>query len=175
MAHILANEQLITREGVKIDGHRLRGGAIISTRSEHRSAFLRSNILERHFSDHFHTYGLTWTPDSISLTIDGFRYATLRDRFKQYGLDSNLTQANLWNPENAMSPFDREFYLSLGVGVGGVRDFPDFSVNGPLKQPKPWNNTSPKAEYFFYQNRNVWFRTWTNPELKVDYVRVYAL
>lgn len=68
-----------------------------------------------------------------------------------------------------------QFYLSLGVGVGGVTDFPDSTVTGPLKQPKPWNNTSPKAEYFFYQNRNVWFRTWTDPELKVDYVRVYAL
>lgn len=108
VAHILANEELTTREGNKIDGHRLRGGAIVTTRAQLRSAFLRANILEEHFSDNFHTYGLIWKPDSISLTVDGFQYATLRDRFKPYGVGSNLTQANLWNPENAMSPFDRE-------------------------------------------------------------------
>lgn len=175
VAHVLSNEHLITREGILVDGHRLRGGAILTTKPKLRDAFLKANVLDEHFSDNFHTYGLVWKPDSIALTVDGFQYATLRDRFKPYGAANNLTQANLWNPDNAMSPFDREFYISLGVGVGGVTDFPDSSMTGPLRQPKPWNNTSPKAEYFFYQNRNVWFRTWTDPELKVDYVRVYAL
>ena len=68
-----------------------------------------------------------------------------------------------------------QFYVSLGVGVGGVKDFPDHSLTGPSRTAKPWNNTSPKAEYLFYQNRNTWYRTWTEPELTVDYVRVYAL
>ncbi|XP_062550097.1 gram-negative bacteria-binding protein 1 [Armigeres subalbatus] len=175
VAHVLSNEQLIAQDGTRVDGHRLRGGAVLTAKAQLRNAFLKTNMLDEHFSDNFHTYGLVWKPDSIALTVDGFQYATLRDQFKTYGVANNLTQANLWNADNVMSPFDQEFYLSLGVGVGGIADFPDCSLTGSLKQPKPWNNTSPKAEYFFYQNRNVWYRTWTEPELKVDYVRVYAL
>ncbi|KAL9700390.1 hypothetical protein quinque_003831 [Culex quinquefasciatus] len=175
VAHILSNEELVTGDGVRIDGHRLRGGPILTNRAKLRMASLRANVLEEHFSDGFHVYGLVWKPDSIALTVDGFQYATIRGKFKDYGTSNNLTQANLWNGANVMSPFDREFYISLGVGVGGVTDFPDGSRTGSLKQPKPWNNTSPKAEYNFYQSRNVWYRTWTEPELKVDYVRVYAL
>ncbi|XP_055629565.1 beta-1,3-glucan-binding protein [Toxorhynchites rutilus septentrionalis] len=175
VAHLLSNEELISREGIQIDGHRLRGGAIITNRAKLREAFLKANVLDEHFSDGFHVYGLTWKPDGIILSVDGFQYATLKGKFKDYGLGNGLSQANLWNAENALSPFDREFYISLGVGVGGVTDFPDFCRTGTLGAQKPWNNTSPKAEYHFYQNRNTWFRTWTNPELIVDYVRVYAL
>uniref|UniRef100_A0A1Q3FNF1 Putative gram negative binding protein subgroup a n=1 Tax=Culex tarsalis TaxID=7177 RepID=A0A1Q3FNF1_CULTA len=175
VAHILSNVELVTANGVQIDGHRLRGGPIFTNRAKLRMASLRTNVLEQLFNDRFHVYGLIWRPDSIALTVDGFQYATIRGVFKNYATSNNLTQANLWNEANVMSPFDREFYISLGVGVGGVTDFPDGSRTGPLKQPKPWNNTSPKAEYNFYQNRNVWYRTWTEPELIVDYVRVYAL
>uniref|UniRef100_A0A9I3GIT3 GH16 domain-containing protein n=1 Tax=Anopheles farauti TaxID=69004 RepID=A0A9I3GIT3_9DIPT len=175
IAHILANRMLFARDGKQIDGHRLRGGVLISNTGPVRADFLRSNVKDDHFGDQFHVYGLTWTPEQISLTVDGFQYGTVRANFRQHGQLQNLTQANLWNAEAPLAPFDREFYISLGVGVGGVKDFPDFSVTGPTQTPKPWNNTSPKAEYFFYQNRNTWYRTWTEPEMTVDYVRVYAL
>ncbi|XP_055601810.1 gram-negative bacteria-binding protein 1 isoform X2 [Uranotaenia lowii] len=175
LAHVLGNDELVSREGIQIDGHRLRGGAIITNRAKLREAFLKSNVLDEHFADGFHTYGLIWRPDGISFTVDGFQYGSLRGKFVDFGLANNLTQANLWNRDNVLSPFDKEFYISLGVGVGGVTDFPDLCRNGPTRAEKPWNNTSPKAEYHFYQNRNAWYRTWTDPELAVDYVRVYAL
>ncbi|XP_052872110.1 beta-1,3-glucan-binding protein 1-like [Anopheles cruzii] len=176
IAHILANRMLVmASDGKQIDGHRLRGGVLITNTANLRADFLRSNVNEDHFGDQFHVYGLVWSSEQIALTIDGFQYGTIRVNFRQQGHQRNLTQANLWDATHALAPFDREFYLSLGVGVGGIKDFPDQSLTGPSKQPKPWNNTSPKAEYFFYQNRNTWFRTWTAPELTVDYVRVYAL
>ncbi|XP_041772752.1 gram-negative bacteria-binding protein 1 [Anopheles merus] len=175
IAHILANRMLAAADGRQIDGHRLRGGVLITNTGPVRSDFLRSNLNEEHFADRFHVYGLVWTPEQILLTVDGFQYGALRTNFRQHAQQHNLTQANLWSADAPLAPFDREFYVSLGVGVGGVKDFPDHSLTGPSRTAKPWNNTSPKAEYFFYQNRNTWFRTWTEPELTVDYVRVYAL
>lgn len=117
VAHVLSNEQLITREGIRVDGHRLRGGAILTTKAQLREAFLKANTLDEHFSDNFHTFGLVWKPDSIALTVDGFQYGTLRERFKSYGVTNNLTQANLWNPDNAMSPFDQEV-IEIGKVFG---------------------------------------------------------
>uniref|UniRef100_A0A182YJJ4 Uncharacterized protein n=1 Tax=Anopheles stephensi TaxID=30069 RepID=A0A182YJJ4_ANOST len=175
IAHILSNRVLVAGDGKKIGGYRLRGGVLITNTDPVRSDFLRSNVKEEHFGDQFHVYGLVWTPEQILLTVDGFQYGTLRPNFRQHAQQHNLTQANLWNAESPLAPFDREFYISVGVGVGGVKDFPDQSQTGPSKSPKPWNNTSPKAEFFFYQNRNTWYRTWTEPELTIDYVRVYAL
>lgn len=108
VAHLLSNDELISREGIQIDGHRLRGGAIITNRAKLRDAFLKANILDEHFSDSFHVYGLIWKPDSIVLTVDGIQYATLKGKFKEYGTGNNLSQANLWNVQNVLSPFDRE-------------------------------------------------------------------
>ncbi|XP_050090855.1 beta-1,3-glucan-binding protein 2 [Anopheles aquasalis] len=176
IAHILANRILErVTDGKQIDGHRLRGGVLITNQATLRGELLRSNSADEHFGDAFHVYGLIWTPDQIAVTVDGFQYGTIKTNLRQFAHQRNLTQANLWNVERPMAPFDREFYLSLGVGVGGVKDFPDESVTGPSRVAKPWRNTSPKAEYLFYQNRNTWYRTWTEPELTVDYVRVYAL
>lgn len=37
-----------------------------------------------------------------------------------------------------MAPFDQEFHIALGVGVGGNADFPDGSRTGLSKTLKPW-------------------------------------
>lgn len=63
----------------------------------------------------------------------------------------------------------------MGVGVGGLADFPDLCLNGPARAVKPWNNTSPKAELNFNAKKSKWYPTWTDPALKIDYVRIYAL
>ncbi|ETN65516.1 Gram negative binding protein subgroup A [Anopheles darlingi] len=170
IAHILANRILErVSDGKQIDGHRLQGGVLITNQATLRGELLRSNSADEHFGDAFHVYGLIWTPDQIAVTVDGFQYGTIKTNLRQFAHQRNLTQANLWNAERPLAPFDREFFLSLGVGVGGVKDFPDPSVTGPSRVAKPWRNTSPKAEYLFYQNRNTWYRTWTEPELTVDY------
>ena len=39
-----------------------------------------------------------------------------------------------------------QFYLSIGLGVGGLNRFPDNVTNGQNAEfPKPWKNTSPKV------------------------------
>ena len=56
-----------------------------------------------------------------------------------------------------------------------MTDFPDQCRTGPMKNVKPWDNRSPKAEYNFYVSKKTWYPTWTEPELQIDYVKIYAL
>ena len=108
IAHILANRMLAAADGRQIDGHRLRGGVLITNTGPVRSDFLRSNLNEEHFGDQFHVYGLVWTPEQILLTVDGFQYGALRTNFRQHAQQHNLTQANLWSADAPLAPFDRE-------------------------------------------------------------------
>lgn len=70
-----------------------------------------------------------------------------------------------------------QYYIVLGVGVGGVSHFPDGVFNGPAFTPKPWHNEDPKAELDFWSDASNWSPTWTEERsaLIVDYVRVYAI
>jgi beta-glucanase (GH16 family) len=52
----------------------------------------------------FHTYAVTWTPTSISYSIDGVTYATYSP--------STLTSGQQW-------VFNQQFYLLLNLAVGG--------------------------------------------------------
>lgn len=78
--------------------------------------------------------------------------------------------ANLWKLSgNPMAPFDKEFYVSLGVGIGGHYDFHGF-------QSKPWKDLSVKAMHSFWSARSSWYPTWSmDSVLQVDYIKVYAI
>lgn len=58
--------------------------------------------------------------------------------------------------------------MALGLRVGGVNDFADDSI-------KPWRNRNSKALLNFWNAKDIWYPTWSDAALKVDYVRVYAL
>lgn len=74
---------------------------------------------------------------------------------------------------------DSKFYLSVGVGSGGIADFPDDSTTGKIdrRTNKPWRNDDPKAELNFWNDRINWESTWTtdNIRMEIDYIRVYAI
>lgn len=67
--------------------------------------------------------------------------------------------------------------MSIGVGVGGISDFPDLALNGYGNFKKPWSNTSPKAELKFWNDVENWNSTWdaTNSGLQVDYIKVWSI
>lgn len=102
-------------------------------------------------------------------------YGTDTGGFKQL---KTIPNAVYWEAGTTMAPFDQEFHISLGVGVGGNADFPDDSMTGLQKLQKPWENTSPKAELNFYLSaEDQWYPTWNSREsgLIVDYVKVYSV
>lgn len=64
--------------------------------------------------------------------------------------------------------FVPQFYISLGLRVGGVHDFTD-------APDKPWKNKESKGMLNFWEAKDSWFPTWYDAHMKVDYVHVYAL
>lgn len=63
----------------------------------------------------------------------------------------------------------------LGVGVGGLNDFPDSFKSGNVN--KPWRNGNRLQLKTFYEAKNDWYtRTWDeDSQLQVDYVRIRSL
>ncbi len=72
-----------------------------------------------------------------------------------------------------MAPFDKEFHLTVGVGVGGINDFMDSNRNAPKK---PWKNTQVKAMKYFWDEMKG-RSDWPGDEsgLEIDNVKVYSL
>lgn len=76
-----------------------------------------------------------------------------------------------------MAPYDKEFHLTFGVGVGGLNEFTDDNNNAVQSiHQKPWKNTQVKAMKYFWdamKPKNNW--PGDKSGLIIDYVRVYAL
>lgn len=132
--------------------------------------------------ENFHVYSLTWTPDDMTFKVDGQTLGVLSPPPGGYRNLPTFTGSHdiPWGQGTKLAPFDKEFYLSLGLGVGGIQDFPDNCTTG-LQQgglhPKPWKNTSPKAMLQFWRDKENWRQSWSsgNSDLQVDYVKVWAL
>jgi beta-glucanase (GH16 family) len=94
----------------------------------------------------FHVYTCTWTADQISFALDGNTYYTRN-------LNTNFYGGKGTNPYTAnRQPFDQPFFFIINQAVGG--GFFGAQANAL---------TSDMA------------RAWSNPNLVVDYVRVYQI
>lgn len=108
------------------------------------------------------------------MSVDGQVYCTIDPDGGFHTLadsrGNKVEAAALWRSQGVMAPFDKEFYLTLGLGVGGFNDFSDESY-----KYKPWRN------YDIQAMRSLWTAMsstdWPSDksQLQVDYVRVYAL
>lgn len=66
-------------------------------------------------------------------------------------------------------------HLTVGVGVGGINDFPD-GYRSTSNIPKPWTNKEVKQMRKFFDAKNQWLTTWNeHSQLKIDFVKIYAL
>lgn len=68
---------------------------------------------------------------------------------------------------NKPEPYEQEFYIVLGVGVGGITDF---------KEGTPWQSYSSKRKEQFYNDMENWKKSWVDSRdsLEIDYVKVYS-
>ncbi|XP_025267209.1 beta-1,3-glucan-binding protein-like isoform X1 [Camponotus floridanus] len=117
----------------------------------------------------FHTYTTIWTSDGFTFLVDGEEVGQVKP-----GEEKWLSGANA-NRKNA--PFDQEFYITLGVGAGGIRVFPDNTTSFGI--PKPWKNVEAKAMLNFWKSRNEWLPSWRKDNGKktafeIDYVKVWS-
>lgn len=136
-----------------------------------------------------HVYGLIWTPEYIMTYLDSptnviFLQEFVKDTLWQWmnrkwthfaTLETKPIQPNLYADGTSAAPFDKEFYLTLGVQVGGVDGvFPDGLNN------KPWADTSGREAAMgqFFYNTQKWNSTWANVEartMSIDSVRMWRM
>ncbi|KAL0822272.1 hypothetical protein ABMA28_004387 [Loxostege sticticalis] len=151
---------------------KLEGGPIMCDSEPYRSAHIKQKVGYEQWAKDFHNYTLEWRPDGISLFVDGEKYGDVTPGagFSEDAQKQNVVAASQWLKGTLMAPFDEMFYISIGLNVGGINDFPD-------SPSKPWKNRSIKAMLNFWNARDQWFGTWfqdTN-QLQVEHVKVFAL
>ncbi|GLG92663.1 Beta-1,3-glucan-binding protein [Gryllus bimaculatus] len=127
------------------------------------------------YSEEMRVFSLVWTPESITMTIDGECEHIIRppaggflkhDRLRDECYDSLLERGT------HMAPFDKEFYIYIGLLVAGFNNYLNEVIS--KGNPKPWNDRDPRAWLKFWQQRHLWEPTWIS-DMEVDYVKVWAL
>ncbi|XP_008554730.1 beta-1,3-glucan-binding protein 1 [Microplitis demolitor] len=159
IAMSFGNAVLTSSGGADLSGHVLTAGKF--QRNDGQGLIdQRMNLQDKpqrfaanYWSDEYHIYQLEWTESKIIVRVDNVEYGSM----------------------SSESPFDKPFYIALGVAVGGHEEFPDGSMSDGYY--KPWKNVGSKALFDFYNSTELWSRTWlgNDKDLKIDYVRVWAL
>ncbi|XP_055371888.1 beta-1,3-glucan-binding protein-like [Condylostylus longicornis] len=177
IAFIRGNSFLRTINNKEIDGRTLFGGPVLAVGEKFRDIWLKSKTLDEHFGSRFHKYTVVWDEHSITLALDGRAFATFQKGFKNLYDIYNITHAEKWEFGEKLAPFDKEFFLEIGVSAGGISDFPDGSRSGTQRKLKPWQNFNPKAELKFWNEISTWHSSWSYDKsaLVIDYIKVWAI
>ncbi|KAJ6635285.1 Beta-1,3-glucan-binding protein 1 [Pseudolycoriella hygida] len=159
----------------------LSGGVLLGSTEPMRTIKMCTNPNPINLGDDFHTFALEWKPDEIVLSVGNEVYCRIDPQqgfFTNFLTNGNYANnfASLWSKEGKMAPFDKEFHLTFGVGVGGLNDFLDSKDGNQNTLRKPWKNTQVKAMKYFWdamKSRSDW--PGDKSALEIDYVKVYSL
>lgn len=141
--------------------------------------FWRTNnkraALHSTFSDGFNTFGLEWSQKYLFTWVNSRLLQVMYVNFDQPmwqrgdfpSTTANGTQViDTWSQTGRdNTPFDEPFYLILNVAVGGTNGWFQDGVDG-----KPWRDGSPLAKRDFWDSRDQWYPTWTQPQMEVSRV-----
>ncbi|XP_046818093.1 beta-1,3-glucan-binding protein-like isoform X1 [Vespa crabro] len=122
----------------------------------------------------FHVYTTIWDANGFKFLADGEEIGRLLPTVNGWLHNDNTNIRGM----TKIAPFDQEFYISIGVGVGGLRVFPDKTISSGYK--KPWKNVGAKPMLEFWHARNQWLPSWRRDNsnkraLEIDYVKVWSL
>ncbi|XP_076173526.1 beta-1,3-glucan-binding protein [Ptiloglossa arizonensis] len=167
---VRGNDNLInTIDRTIFDSRKLDFGVRIGT-TTHVNDYMVSKIQENGpmWTNDFHVYTTIWNSDGFQFLVDDQEVGKLNPESNGWLNNTNF---------NKMAPFNEEFYITFGVGVGGIRVFPDGTISSG--NTKPWRNIEAKAMLKFWQARNQWLPTWKKENgrmtaFEIDYVRVWS-
>ncbi|XP_033230312.1 beta-1,3-glucan-binding protein-like isoform X2 [Belonocnema kinseyi] len=161
----LYNEDNFSEEfGGKLLEYGIRFG--ISEKLQHKNVtkFKRNGP----WTTDFHKYTTIWSEDGFSFFVDSTEVGFLRfEDFDQFSTRNGR-----------VAPFDQEFYLCIGLGVGGLYIFPDNTTNG--KYSKPWKNVGAKAMLNFWKAKDQWLPSWKRQSrietsFKVKSIKIWSV
>lgn len=149
-------------------------------------AWWRTNVkrpaLHTTYSAGFHTFGVEWSQKYLFTYVDSRLLQVLYTNFDAPGLwergafpAASGNGSRLEDPwtgpgrgGSESAPFDRAFYLILNVAVGGTNGWFEDAQSG-----KPWVDGSPNARKDFWNARDSWLPTWTQPAMEVSSVKMW--
>ena len=116
----------------------------------------------------FHVYTTIWNSDGFQFLVDDEEVGKLVPEGKGWMNNGQFDK---------MAPFDQEFHITIGIGVGGVRIFPDGTISAGTS--KPWRNLGAKAMLQFWRAKNQWLPSWKRQNgrkaaFEIDYIRVWS-
>ena len=163
------NEKLINATSGEIfDSRKLEFGFRIGAAGNVESHMV-SKIEETNpkWTKEFHVYTTIWNSDGFQFLVD----------YEEVGKLVPGEKGWMNNQFNKMAPFDQEFYITIGIGVGGIRIFPDGTISSGIA--KPWRNLGAKAMLQFWRAKNQWLPSWKRQNGKkaafeIDYIRVWS-
>ena len=130
------------------------------------------------FSKDYHIFGLEWSEKYIYMYLDTRLLQVMYTHFDKplWGrgkfplANGNGTAfVDPWSQTgNPSTPFDQDFYLIMNVAVGGTNGWFQDGVHG-----KPWVDGSPTAKKDFWNARQKWLPTWTDPAMQVKSVKMW--
>ncbi|AEO64879.1 glycoside hydrolase family 16 protein [Thermothielavioides terrestris NRRL 8126] len=139
---------------------------------------VKRQALHTTYSAGFNTFGLEWSQKYLFTYVNSRLLQVLyvnfdtpmwsRGNFPTQ--DANGTRiVDIWSSTGRdQTPFDQPFYLILNLAVGGTNGWFEDNVNG-----KPWLDASPNAKKDFWQAKDKWFPTWTQPQMEVSKVMMW--
>ncbi|XP_034951400.1 beta-1,3-glucan-binding protein 1-like [Chelonus insularis] len=147
------NTVLRSSGGADLSGHVLCSGGIQRNFDTPKRPDNPRRFATDYWFEEYHTYQLEWSQNRITVKVDNVEYGSM----------------------NGGPPFDKPFYIALGVAVGGHEEFPDMSMSDGYI--KPWKNVGSKALLDFYNATPIWSRTWQEnlKDLSVEHVKVWAI
>lgn len=163
-------------------GNNIMSSALHWGPSPAHDAWWRTNVkrpaLHTTYAAGFNTFGLEWSQKYLFTYVNSRLLQVLYTNFDtplwQRGnfppADSNGTRiTDTWGKTGRFqTPFDERFFLILNLAVGGTNGWFEDNING-----KPWLDASPNARKDFYNAKNRWLPTWTQPQLEVQKVMMW--
>ncbi|EDW31174.1 GL20727 [Drosophila persimilis] len=158
----------------KID---LYTGALLNAEEPLRSAKVchkvGGNDSSDDWSDSFHNYTLEWTPRELKWLVDGkeiCRQGSESGAFSETTVNGmRLPNSQKLEEGTGLAPFDQEFYITLGLAVGGFNEYFYDTL-------KPWHEREPRAMTDFWKHQKPMLDQWLDDaHLSIDYIKVYAL
>lgn len=166
------NRALTCMRGLDMGAKRLESVVMVGTDDQNVKAISLDVIKDEEWSKKFHNYTLIWTRDQLTFLVDGGDERTVtvpQGKTLVGAMGFSEQESRTWESRFKLAPFNDQFYISVGVSVGGCHDFPDSCVN------KPWVNFEAKQMLNFWRTKHIWYSTWSQPIMEVEHVKVTAL
>ncbi|PFH57822.1 hypothetical protein XA68_14529 [Ophiocordyceps unilateralis] len=135
----------------------------------------KRRALHTTYSAGFNTFGLEWSQKYLFTYVNSRLLQVLYTNFDQpmwrrgnfpHSGANGTRLSNAWSRTGRdNTPFDHDFYLVINLAVGGTNGWFEDG-----KSDKPWLDRSPRAKKDFWNAREVWSKTWKQPQLEVSRV-----